>query len=127
MDAIETVKAILSEKVDVSNLKEEDSLQCLGLDSLDLVEVMLAIEDKLSTCCQTHFRNNDFDDYKGAVMDIYKEYLKKGAKPKPLPKLAHICMIARKAEIGQNKIARELFDFIKNYNKIKNMALGFEK
>lgn len=48
MDAIETVKAILSEKVDVNNLKEEDSLQSLGLDSLDLVEVMLAIEDKLS-------------------------------------------------------------------------------
>ena len=48
MVAIETVKAILSEKVDVSNLKEEDSLQSLGLDSLDLVEVMLAIEDKLS-------------------------------------------------------------------------------
>ncbi len=48
MDAIETVKSILSEKVDVSNLKEEDSLQSLGLDSLDLVEVMLAIEDKLS-------------------------------------------------------------------------------
>ena len=48
MDAIEIVKAILSEKVDVSNLKEEDSLQSLGLDSLDLVEVMLAIEDKLS-------------------------------------------------------------------------------
>ena len=48
MDAIETVKAILSEKVDVSNLKEEDSLTSLGLDSLDLVEVMLAIEDKLS-------------------------------------------------------------------------------
>ena len=48
MDAIETVKAILLEKVDVSNLKEEDSLTSLGLDSLDLVEVMLAIEDKLS-------------------------------------------------------------------------------
>ena len=48
MDVIETVKAILSEKVDVSNLKEEDSLTSLGLDSLDLVEVMLAIEDKLS-------------------------------------------------------------------------------
>ncbi len=48
MDAIETVKAILSEKVDVSNLKEDDSLQSLGLDSLDLVEVMLAIEDKLN-------------------------------------------------------------------------------
>ena len=37
MDAIETVKEILSEKVDVSNLKEEDSLTSLGLDSLDLV------------------------------------------------------------------------------------------
>ena len=48
MDAIETVKAILAERVDVSNLKEEDSLTSLGLDSLDLVEVMLSIEDKLS-------------------------------------------------------------------------------
>ena len=48
MDAIETVKAILAEKVDISNLKEEDSLSSLGLDSLDLVEVMLTIEDKLS-------------------------------------------------------------------------------
>ena len=47
MNAIETVKQILSEKVDITNLKEEDSLQSLGLDSLDLVEVMLAIEDEL--------------------------------------------------------------------------------
>ncbi len=48
MNAIETVKSILSEKIDISNLKEEDSLTSLGLDSLDLVEVMLSIEDKLS-------------------------------------------------------------------------------
>ena len=48
MNAIDTVKSILSEKVDVSNLKEEDSLSSLGLDSLDLVEVMLSIEDQLS-------------------------------------------------------------------------------
>ncbi|MBR0439731.1 MAG: acyl carrier protein [Bacilli bacterium] len=48
MNAIETVKSILKEKVDISNLKESDSLSSLGLDSLDLVEVMLAIEDKLS-------------------------------------------------------------------------------
>lgn len=47
MNAIETVKKILSEKVDVSTLKPEDSLTALGLDSLDLVEVMLAIEDEL--------------------------------------------------------------------------------
>lgn len=48
MNAIEIVKSILKEKVDISNLKESDSLSSLGLDSLDLVEVMLAIEDKLS-------------------------------------------------------------------------------
>ena len=47
MDVIETVKSILAEKVDVSKLKEEDSLKSLGLDSLDLVEVMLEIEDEL--------------------------------------------------------------------------------
>ena len=47
MNAIETVKEILSEKVDVSKLKEDDPLTSLGLDSLDLVEVMLAIEDRL--------------------------------------------------------------------------------
>ena len=34
--------------MDVSNLKEEDSLMDIGLDSLDLVEVMLDIEDTLN-------------------------------------------------------------------------------
>ena len=47
MNAIETVKSILKEKVDISNLKESDSLSSLGLDSLDLVEIMLQIEDEL--------------------------------------------------------------------------------
>lgn len=47
MNAIDTVKKILSEKVDITNLKPEDNLSALGLDSLDLVEVMLAIEDEL--------------------------------------------------------------------------------
>ena len=67
MDAIETVKAILSEKVDVSNLKEEDSLQSLGLDSLDLVEVMLAIEDKL---------NIEFTSDEIAQLSILKDVVK---------------------------------------------------
>ena len=67
MDAIETVKAILSEKVDVSNLKEEDSLQSLGLDSLDLVEVMLAIEDKLSI----EFTSYDIDQL-STLKDVVK-------------------------------------------------------
>ena len=47
MSTLETVKSILSEKVDVSKLKEDDSLASLGLDSLDLAEVMISIEDAL--------------------------------------------------------------------------------
>ncbi len=47
MDAIETVKSILANRVDVSKLSENDLLSDIGLDSLDLVEVMLEIEDKL--------------------------------------------------------------------------------
>ena len=48
MNVVETVKSILSKrvkKVDIDKLKETDSLKELGLDSLDLVELMLEIED----------------------------------------------------------------------------------
>ena len=56
MSALDTVKAILEKRgVDVSGLKEDDSLQELGLDSLDLVEVMLEIEDAL----QVEFTSNE--------------------------------------------------------------------
>ena len=48
MDIKKTVSDIISKRVDVSNLKEEDSLSSLGLDSLDLVEVMLEIEETLN-------------------------------------------------------------------------------
>ena len=48
MNSLDTVKTILENRgVDTSKLKETDSLQELGLDSLDLVEVMLEIEDAL--------------------------------------------------------------------------------
>lgn len=47
MDIKKTVSEILSKRVDVSSLSENDSLQKLGLDSLDLVEVMLEIEEAL--------------------------------------------------------------------------------
>ncbi len=47
MDVKKTVQDILAKRVDISNLKEEDSLSDLGLDSLDLVEVMLEIEEAL--------------------------------------------------------------------------------
>lgn len=47
MDTKKIVSEILAKRVDISTLKEEDSLKDLGLDSLDLVEVMLEIEDTL--------------------------------------------------------------------------------
>lgn len=47
MDIKKVVSDILAKRIDISNLKEEDSLTQLGLDSLDLVEVMLEIEDAL--------------------------------------------------------------------------------
>ena len=47
MNAIETLKEILSEKVDITQLKEDDLLTSLGLESLDLVEIMLTIEDRI--------------------------------------------------------------------------------
>ena len=47
MDVRKVVSEILEKRVDISNLKETDSLKNIGLDSLDLVEVMLEIEDAL--------------------------------------------------------------------------------
>ncbi len=44
-NTLETVKNILAEKVDISSLKEDDPLSTIGLDSLDLVEVMIQIEE----------------------------------------------------------------------------------
>ena len=48
MDIREQVKAIISKRCDVSSLKEEDEISKLGLDSLDLVEAMLEIEEALN-------------------------------------------------------------------------------
>lgn len=48
MNYLETLKNILGERIDVSNIKETDLLTDLGLDSLDLVEVVLEIEEKLN-------------------------------------------------------------------------------
>ncbi|HNX16526.1 MAG TPA: phosphopantetheine-binding protein [Bacilli bacterium] len=47
MAVIDTVKSILGKRVDVSSLQEGDKLVDLGLDSLDLVEVMIEIEEDL--------------------------------------------------------------------------------
>ena len=47
MNTLDTLKSILAEKVDVSKINEDDDLQSLGLDSLDLAEIMISIEDAL--------------------------------------------------------------------------------
>ncbi len=47
MEYISKVKEILGKKVNVSTLKEDDNLTDLGLDSLDLVETMIEIEEEL--------------------------------------------------------------------------------
>lgn len=47
MDVLSTVKTILAKRVDISKLKEDDPLTSIGIDSLDLVEVMLEIETNL--------------------------------------------------------------------------------
>ena len=45
MKTIETVKEILSKRIDINLLKDETQLSELGLDSLDLVELTLELED----------------------------------------------------------------------------------
>ncbi len=45
MDTVEQVKQILAKRVDISSLTLESSLTDLGLDSLDLVEIMIEIEE----------------------------------------------------------------------------------
>lgn len=47
MNTREIVIKVLSSKVDVSKLTETDPLTSLGLDSLDLVEIMLEIEEEV--------------------------------------------------------------------------------
>lgn len=47
MAVIDTVKSILGKRIDISSLKEDDNLSALGLDSLDLVEVMIEIEEEI--------------------------------------------------------------------------------
>lgn len=46
MDILEKVKNIISKKCSLDNISEDDDLSKLGLDSLDLVESMLEIEDE---------------------------------------------------------------------------------
>ena len=74
MDIKKVVSEILSKRVDVSSLKEEDKLSALGLDSLDLVEVMLEIEDQL----HIEFDSNEIGEVStlGDVLKLIEKKLK---------------------------------------------------
>ena len=67
MSNIELVKSVLSNRLDVSALKETDSLSLLGLDSLDLVEIVLEIEEKLGV---------DFTSEEISKLETVKDVLK---------------------------------------------------
>lgn len=64
---IEKVKEILAKRIDISNLKEDDSLSELGLDSLDLVETMIEIEEEL----QIEFTSEEIANLK-TLKDVVK-------------------------------------------------------
>lgn len=47
MKSVEIVKEAIKDRVDVNSISYEDNLVDIGLDSLDLVEAMLKIEEVL--------------------------------------------------------------------------------
>lgn len=60
MDIREKVTEIISKRCNLANVNENDDLKTLGLDSLDLVESLLEIEDALGI----EFDNNEIADLK---------------------------------------------------------------
>ncbi len=74
MDIKKTVSEILAKRVDVSKLKEDEKLSSLGLDSLDLAEVMIEIEDTLGI----EFSADDFQEISTlkSVLDLIEAKIK---------------------------------------------------
>ena len=48
MEPLKVVEEIIKDRVNISSIKYEDKLDELGLDSLDLVETMIKIEEALN-------------------------------------------------------------------------------
>lgn len=74
MNIKEEVSKVLAKRVDVSALKEDDNLSALGLDSLDLVEVMLEIEEVF----HIEFDSNEIEEAKTLrdVLDLINKKVK---------------------------------------------------
>ena len=72
MNIKEEVSKVLAKRVDVNSLKEDDNLSALGLDSLDLVEVMLEIEEVF----HIEFDSNEIEEAK-TLQDVLNLISKK--------------------------------------------------
>ena len=66
MNAKEILTNVMSKRVDISNITEDTLLTSLGLDSLDLVEVMLDIEETAGI---------EFEDEKIGAVKTVKDVL----------------------------------------------------
>lgn len=73
MNKLEEIKTMFVEKVKVDNIEPNMELKALGLDSLDLVELIMDIEDKYGV----EFSNEELMGFKtvGDVLDSIEKKL----------------------------------------------------
>ena len=73
MNKLEEIKTMFAEKVKVDNIEPNMELKALGLDSLDLVELIMDIEDKYGV----EFSNEELMGFKtvGDVLDSIEKKL----------------------------------------------------
>lgn len=72
MNKLEGIKNMFAEKVKVDNINPNMELKALGLDSLDLVELIMDIEEKYGV----EFSNEELMSFK-TVEDVLKSIEKK--------------------------------------------------
>ena len=72
MNKLEEIKNMFAEKVKVDNVDPNMELKALGLDSLDLVELIMDIEEKYGV----EFSNEELMSFK-TVEDVLKSIEKK--------------------------------------------------
>ena len=72
MNKLEEIKTMFADKVKVDNVDPNMELKALGLDSLDLVELIMDIEDKYGV----EFSNEELMSFK-TVEDVLKSIEKK--------------------------------------------------
>ena len=75
MDKMQKIREMFAEKLHVDEVDENKSLKDLGLDSLDVVELLLDLEDEFGI----QFETSEMTSYK-TVKDLYKAIENKLAK-----------------------------------------------